>query len=117
MSEIQPWAREPWVETLRRAVRRFGLSEVAERLGCSTATVSLLRNGTYSSPIEKWRERVLAEFERDVVDCPVLGEITPEECRFHRTRSFGATNPTRVRLARTCPTCPNNPDCRLDYHD
>lgn len=110
MAERQPWADEPWVHLLNTEADRLGQSEVARRLDCSSATVSLLRAGTYPSPVERWRRLVLAAFMRETVECPILGAIKAEECRYHRTRPFGHTNPIRVKLYQTCPTCPNNPN-------
>lgn len=109
-SNTQPWADEEWVQVLNDAIDQRGKGEVAEALGCSTALVHQLATARYSSPIDGWRQRVMAELARDRVQCPVLGVISTDECRSHRNRDFAATNPTRVELFRTCPTCPNNPE-------
>ena len=106
----QPWASEEWVQVLRGAVEERGKEPVAEALGCSRATVHQLMTGRYTSPIEKWRTKVMAELARDRVQCPILGPIDMVECRKHRTRDFAATSPVRVKLFKTCPTCPNNPE-------
>ena len=109
-SQRQPWADDEWVQVLQEAIARRGTTEVARILECSTALVSQLAKGVYKSPIGRHRERVLLLLTRDTVTCPVLGAIDVDTCRFHRTREFAATNPTRVRLYRACQTCPNNPD-------
>lgn len=91
-------------------IEELGQSEVARRMGCSAATISLLKTGRYpGATVERWQREFDAVFARGMINCPVLGEITAEQCAFHRKRPFAATNPIRVQLYRTCPTCPNNP--------
>ena len=99
----QPWADEEWVQVLRGAVEERGKEAVAGALGCSRATVHQLMTGRYTSPIDKWRTKVMAELARDRVQCPILGPIDMVECRKHRTRDFAATSPVRVKLFKTCP--------------
>lgn len=111
----QDWHDAEWVRTLRAAVERDGQRAVARVLGCSRALVSQLLSGRYSSPTEKWKRRVEAEYDRDRVPCPILGEISAERCRSEREKGFRATNPLRVKLSQTCPTCPMNPD--RDAHE
>lgn len=114
MPDRQPWATDDWVATLRQAVAEEGTRRVAEQLDCSRTLVSQLVNARYSAPIEKWRRRVEATFDRDEVPCPVLGAIPPKRCARERSRGFSATSPLRVRLSQTCPTCRFNPDNMSD---
>jgi len=113
----QPWRDEEWVQVLNAEVDERGKDAVAEALGCSRAMVHQLKEAKYGSPVEKWRRKVMAELARDRVQCPVLGAIDVDECREHRNAEFAATNPERIRLYRTCPTCPNNPDNDIDHDD
>lgn len=102
-----------WTDDLQDAVDDYGQSEVARRLGCSPATVHQLRTGQYgASTVAQWKARFRAEFGEGMVECPVLGEITREQCSMHRKRDFAATNPLRVRLFHACKTCKNNPDAQ-----
>ena len=110
----QPWRGEEWVQVLNAEVQSRGKAAVADALGCSRAMVHQLKEAKYDSPIEKWRRKVMAELAQDRVQCPVLGAIDMDECREHRNRGFAGTNPVRVELFRTCPTCPNNPDHNPD---
>jgi len=110
MPDRQSWADARWVATLRHAVANRGRDEVCETLDCSPALLRQLLKGTYGSPIEKWRARVQAEFERESVECPVLGRISADRCRRERSKGFSASNPIRVELSQTCPTCEHNPD-------
>lgn len=63
--------------------------------------------GDYQSRRQRLRARMVANGY--CTECPVLGQITAAQCKWHRNREFAATNPTRVRLGQTCPTCSNNP--------
>mgnify|MGYP006435551199 CR=1 FL=1 len=108
------WHDADWVETLRLAVAKDGQRKVAEVLGCSRPLVSQLLNGTYNSPTDRWRRKVEAEYDRESVPCPILGEISADRCRTERSQGFRATNPIRVRLSQTCPTCRFNPDAHTD---
>lgn len=105
---------EGWLKHFRDTCDRLSMSEVSRRLSCSTSVVSQIYHKKYPSPITKWRDRFLAEFEPGTVDCPVLGEIERELCSQNRKRPFAATNPQRVRLFHACRVCPNNPDRRVD---
>lgn len=103
-------ADDLWLTQFRETVDRFGTSEVARRLECSAGLVSQIYHGKYASPLDKWRERFLDAYSPALVDCPILGQIARPTCAMHRGRGFAATNPIRVQLFRTCPTCQNNPD-------
>ena len=97
-------------QDLQDAVDRIGQAEVARRMQCSAATVSKLRQGTYPAPTGKWEHRFRAVFQPSEVACPVLGAISSERCAHLRGLDFAPTNPTRVQLFQTCPTCPHNPE-------
>lgn len=101
---------EGWLRHFRQTVDQIGGSEVSRRIGCSASTVSQIYHNHYPSPLEKWRDRFLAEFTPGDVDCPILANIPRDVCSFHRKREFAATNPTRVHLFHACQSCINNPD-------
>ena len=89
----------------RKTCDDIGQSKVAKAIGASPTTVSQIYNGKYgaddSAPLELFREK----FGGITVTCPVLGEISLDKCAFHRRREFAASNPVRVALFRSCPTC------------
>ncbi len=104
-----------WIELLRRRVEETSYRQVAHELGYSTATIYQVLKGSYQGNLERIRRRVEAIYRVDEVPCPVLGLISTIRCAHERRRPFAATNPIRVRLFRTCPTCPYNPD-RKESH-
>ena len=106
----QPWYTEPWVDLLISAYEADGPKATADRLEVSPSMVTAVARGYYESPVDAFRETVNAVLGAACVSCPVLGEITLVDCRRHRAADFAPTNPTRIRLWRTCPTCPNNPN-------
>lgn len=100
-----------WIDDLRGAVEHLGTTVVARRMGCSPATIhQICRNQYNTGTLGKWQARFEAEFGEGQLACPVLGEIDRSECKRHRVRPFGATNPVRVQLYHACRTCTNNPD-------
>ena len=84
--------------------------QVAERLGISAAAVNQVLGNSYKGRLDRIEQRVRGELMRKTVACPVLGEISTRDCLDHQARKFRATNPLRVRLHQTCPTCPNRED-------
>lgn len=100
------WFNEPWVESLRNEVVKAGSQEKAgERIGYSAAVVNQVLKGSYTGNIEKVKAKVEGAFMGAVVDCPVIGEIPRNRCVDHQGKKFAATNPMRVQLHRSCPTC------------
>ncbi|MDI3325602.1 hypothetical protein QKW35_14585 [Pontibacterium granulatum] len=109
-ADISNWGQQPpqWIEQLARAVGETSRAAVAKRLKISRTSVSLLLANKYPSPsTQKMQAKVEATFGG--VSCPVLGEISNAQCQTERKKGFIGSNPTRVRLCRTCPGCPNNP--------
>lgn len=102
--------RERWVDLLIAEYEAHGPKATGARLGVSAGMVTGVARGYYASSVDTIREAVRAVFGRASVDCPVLGEVELATCRHHRSRPFAATNPLRVRLYRTCRSCPNNPN-------
>lgn len=94
------------VETLlKQMVDELGETEVARRIGYSKSAICHVMNGSYRGNPEKVLAAVRLVFDATPVPCPVLGEITLGRCAHERTRPFRATNPVRVRLAKTCRAC------------
>lgn len=101
-----------WMRLLREAVDAASGTAVAKRLGYSPAVVSQVLKGKYAGRTDLVRQRVIEVYGATSVPCPVLGEIPLSRCAAERNRPFAATNPLRVRLWQTCPTCPFNPTCK-----
>lgn len=99
-----------WVLALAEACDKSSQGKVAQRLGISSAVVNQAIGNSYKGRLDRIESRVRGELMKEVVACPVLGEISTRDCLDHQGRKFRATNPLRVRLAQTCPTCPNRED-------
>lgn len=100
-----------WIEALAGACDLAGSQgKVAERLGISAAAINQALGNSYKGRLDRIEQRVRGELMQHTVNCPVLGEISTRDCLDHQKRKFRATNPLRVRLHQTCPTCPNRED-------
>jgi hypothetical protein len=82
---------------------------IARRLDVSDAAISAALRGKYIGNVEALAERIRGELLNQTVACPILGEITSRICQDERKKPFHSANPMRVRIWRTCRTCPNNP--------
>lgn len=98
-----------WLAVLRAARAAHGPTHVGKVIGYSAAVVIGVCEGTYAASTHRVEEAVRATLMASEVPCPVLGAIPLQTCRKTRAQPFSAASPTRVRLWRTCPTCPHNP--------
>ena len=98
-----------WIEALRQEAARTSQSAAANRIGYSPAVVNTVLKGTYKGDLNSVEEAVRGAIMGATIDGPVIGEIPRNRCIDHQRRSgsFAATNPLRVQLHRTCPTCTN----------
>jgi hypothetical protein len=105
------WGAKPpeWLLALAEECDRPGQSQgkAAGRLGVSPAVVNQALKNAYKGRLDRLEERVRGEFMREVVACPILGEISKRACLDHQGRKYSATNPLRVKLFSACKTCPN----------
>ncbi len=99
---------QDWIEALRTACAASSQPAVAGRIGYSTAVVNAVLKGSYKGDLKRVQQAVEGALMGSTVDCPVLGEIPRQRCVDHQRAPFTATNPMRVQLSRTCPTCSNN---------
>lgn len=90
---------------LRQKVKESSQAEVANRLGYSKATVSLVLNEKYNGNLNSVSLKIKEVFGGLKVSCPVLGEIDLSECAENKRQPFSATNPLRVRLFKACKSC------------
>lgn len=99
-----------WIEALARACDATSQNHVATRLGYSGAVVSQLLRSRYPGDTARLEQLVRAELMREVVTCPVLGEIALSECLGHRGRAsnFRAVSPLAIRMRRACNRCPRH---------
>lgn len=100
-----------WVIVLADACDKASQGKVAERLGYNgSAVVNQAIGNSYKGRMDRVESRVRGELMKEVVACPVLGEISTRDCLDHQGRKFSATNPLRVKLFKACPDCPNRED-------
>ncbi|WP_304308092.1 hypothetical protein [Pseudacidovorax intermedius] len=93
---------------LEQAVKECG-SQVAaaKRLGVSVSAVNQLLRNRYQGDVAGMAERVRGEFMRELVRCPVMGDLGRQHCLEYQGRPLVMSSPVRVALHRACPTCPN----------
>lgn len=99
-----------WIAVLAEQCDASSQGAVAKRLRNSPAVVNQVLGKVYKGRVDLVEQRVRGEFMKAVVMCPVLGEISTSDCIDNQTQKFRPTNPLRVQLRRTCPTCPNRKD-------
>ena len=96
-----------WLDELQRAAAAEGQATVAKRIGYSTTVVCQVLRGKYKGDLSRVQRAVEGALMHATVDCPVIGDIPLQRCIEHQRAPKRFTNPMRVQLAHTCPTCPN----------
>lgn len=99
-----------WVRVLALACARSSQVAVAKELGRSPAVVSQVLRKRYGAEMDRFEERVRGLYLDGRLMCPALGELPTNECQDWRdkARSFAVGNPLRVRMFRSCASCPRN---------
>jgi hypothetical protein len=93
-----------WLETLRKAVKEFGMRRVAADLEYSRAAVSLVLNGKYNACTDRIAARVLAIYGE--LPCPFLRvQIPAAQCRDFRERPVPTNSAQQIHHWRTCRDC------------
>lgn len=115
--DISAWGDNPpeFVRVLANVVEQEGSNAAAaRRLGINRASVSTLLANKYPACTAKMAKAIM-EWAA-LVECPILGPITGEQCQTEREKPFIGSNPTRIRLYRACRSCPRNPECQENSH-
>lgn len=100
--------RHDWLALLRAEVAASSLAAVAERIGASRTTVSLLLAGKYPAKTDAVERKVRDAFE--VRHCPHLNAVlTGDACQRYRARAMPRSSARDLRHWRACQTCPYNP--------
>jgi hypothetical protein len=100
-------AMPPEVRALALACRAQTARAVAERLGYSGAVISHVLAKKYPGDIARVFVTIRGAFMGETAECPVLGEISKDQCLNHQGKPFSTANPARARLYRACRRCPN----------
>ena len=96
------YLQDDWYVALRQACDASSQSRVAMRLRVSPAVVNQVLRGRYAGRVDRVEQRVRGELMSQVVDCPVLGEISTRRCLDEQRRPFAPTSPQRVTLFKAC---------------
>jgi hypothetical protein len=96
-----------WLTVLREQCARSSQAAVAKQLKYSPAVVNQVLKGTYRGDLNSVQRAVEGALMGLTVECPIVGEIARNRCLEFQKHPFAATNPFRVQLSRSCPTCPN----------
>ncbi len=94
-----------WVLVFAEWCDETSVRSTVDRIGYSPSVGSQILSKSYKGRLDKVEAAVRGAFMGTTVACPVLGELALDKCLYHQVRKFAPTNPTRVRLSRTCPTC------------
>ncbi|MEJ1381370.1 MAG: XRE family transcriptional regulator [Candidatus Sedimenticola sp. (ex Thyasira tokunagai)] len=96
-----------WLTVLGEACGRTSQSRVAAKLrqvdGFPSATViNQVLKSKYPGRTDRLQALVEGVYMNHTCNCPVVGDITTDQCEAYQVREFAATNPTRVRLYQSC---------------
>lgn len=95
-----------WLEILREAVAERGQKPVADALGYSRSTVSLVLAGKYAGKTDAVEKKVLAVLAR--VTCPFNGaDMTMADCRAFSSSRAPTHHPLKLSHWRACRQCKN----------
>lgn len=116
--DISAWGDNPpeFVRVLANVVKREGSNAAAARqLRINRASVSTLLANKYPACTQKMEQTIMTF--ASLVQCPIRGPITGEECQTEREKPFVGSNPRRIQQYRACRSCPMNPDRRENPHE
>ena len=96
-----------WMKLLTEAVARTSRNAVAEEIGVSRTTISLVLAEKYPAKTDKIAALVIDTYGK--VNCPALGEeITLSQCKKHHESAPPTSSPRAMRHWRACQTCEHN---------
>ncbi len=108
--DISSWGEQPpeFIRVLATTVEKTGTRKAAgDLIGIDRASVSTLLSNTYPANTAEMEKKILAFGSGK--RCPVLGQISGDECQKKREQTFISSNPQRVALYRACSKCEHNP--------
>lgn len=103
-----------WLALMREEAARTSKRCLAERLGYSRTTVSLVLSGSYPGGTDKIAARAAEVLELPAeVPCPYLGQtLSIADCRAYSTQRAPTHHPQKMAHWRACQQCQNN--CKGD---
>ena len=96
-----------WIQALGEVCRQTTQAAAAQRMGISTASISLLLRGAYASDTTRMEAKVRGFLAAETRSCTVLGEISITRCYEEQAAPY-FPSPLRGDLYRACQICPNN---------
>jgi hypothetical protein len=97
-----------WVTALAVACDGSSARRVAERLGYSAATISLVLRRQYRGDLSRIETAVRGAFMGGTVACPAMGhELPGDQCVTWQRRPYDGSNHQTVRMFQACRSCPN----------
>ncbi|WP_413672289.1 hypothetical protein ACEN9H_23515 [Massilia cellulosiltytica] len=99
-----------WLSLMHEEAKRTNKQALADRLGYSRTTVSLVMSGTYPGNTDKIAAKAIEVLEPVLVlDCPYLGvQLPKEQCVEYATQRAPTHHPTKMAHWRACQQCQNN---------
>lgn len=94
-----------FIEELREVCKQQSQRVVAEEMGYSHTTISLVLNGKYTGNLKTVEKAFNGAFKSAAVVCPILGAIPAHRCLSIQRQPFAATNHQRVLLFKACKSC------------
>ncbi len=96
-----------WMDLLINAVNASSKAKVAETIGVSRTTVSLIVNNKYPASTEHVAQMVLSVYGH--ITCPHFGAKIPHhECQDYQNRQSPTGSPREMRHWRACQECHHN---------
>lgn len=93
------------MQLLINAVAANGQAAVARATGYSVSAINQAIHNKYAGSLDNLLQRVSEVYGDGTVICPIIGEISIQQCVAERRKPFGATNPQRVKLYHACKAC------------
>lgn len=111
MSGIEENEVGRWMRILRDQCDETSITHVADKIGYSRSTISLVLSGKYNGGTDKIAAKVIGTFT-DSIQCPHLGhDITQAACADHQSRKMPTSDPAALRHWIVC-----RGGCPFSYH-
>ena len=108
---LRAWGANPpeWIVRLAEECDRKTQTEVGAELACSPSAVNQVLARAYGGRLDRFEAKVRGRYMKATVTCPVLGEISTNDCLANQkhAKRFKPTNPLRRALFIECKTCAN----------
>ena len=96
-----------WVSALAAACDDTSQRRVADAIGYSAATVSLVMRRAYRGDLSRIEQAVRGAFMGGTVSCPALrSELPSHDCVAWQRRPYDGSNHQTVRMFQACRGCP-----------